>query len=124
MSRQDSTTESSFPSIQPFVNAQQFLAGAGRDFTVGDEQSNLRVEGIAGRAVVEHFDSLDEAIEPHSKRWIRHLVELSELLQGARRHDEPLDELLILFLEVREPCGCFRSRHAVHSTASIKRKST
>src|SRR5262245_35883069 len=77
------TRGSSFlPSVgNGFVNLKQFLSNFRGYLAVRDQQTNLRLKWIAGRGRIENLDSLDQSIEPQSKRRIGNIVNFCQFLE-------------------------------------------
>jgi len=53
----------------------------------------------------------NQSVQSEANRRVRHLIAVREFLERAGRDDQPLYELPILILEVREPWRYFSRGH-------------
>ncbi len=63
------------------------------------------MERVGWLMFVERADSLNQPIQTQTDRRVRDTVLIREFFQRAGCRYEPLDELVILFLEMPKPAG-------------------
>jgi hypothetical protein len=87
------------------MGVEQLLARPLGDLAVGNQRPNPSLQGVCRGHALHRANPLDQPIEAKPDRRVGHVVFRRQLLQRTGGQYQPLDELVILVLDVRQPLG-------------------